>query len=271
MKNAALKMLINGRSDWTWSGASVRGTSHCKTGDPKQDSAAVAEYSSAEGAVIVVVVCDGAGSAAHSDIGARVACHCAHSLVKEHLAGIRSIAAIDRVLAGKWLSTIRQKIADKAHTLGTPTRELATTISIVIAGRESTVLIMVGDSPCVVHDCGAWVAPIWPMGGEHANQTYFVTQNPITYCELNVDRRMDKVAVFTDGIEKLVMKNNGRQVFQPFFDALFRSFPCGGKGGRDRPYSTSICDFLTSERVNNLTDDDKTLIIAARSGAALGD
>lgn len=269
MKNAFSKERVS--SHWSWSGASVQGTSHTKTGDPKQDFAAVAEYTSSEGAVIVIVVSDGAGSASRSDVGSRLACHSAHALVKEHFAKEFPIATIDKALAEKWLSAIRQRLSEKALALGVPLRELATTISIAIVGNETTVLIVVGDSPCVVHDTGTWLAPIWPMRGEYANQTFFATQDPILMWDfLRIDRRIDKVAVFSDGIEKLVLKDKGRVVFQPFFDEIFKGLPTIGKRGRNRHYSSDIRDFLASDRVNGLTDDDKTLIIAARFGAALG-
>lgn len=221
--------------------------------------------------MIVVVVSDGAGSASRSDVGSRLACHSAHTLVKEHFAKKLPITTIDKALAETWLSDIRQKLAEKALALGVPLRELATTISIAIVGNESTILIVVGDSPCVVHDTGTWLAPIWPMRGEYANQTFFATQDPIPIWDfLRIDRRIDKVAVFSDGIEKLVLKDKGKVVFQPFFDEMFKGFPTIGKGGRNRPYSGDIREFLASDRVNSLTDDDKTLIIATRFGDALG-
>lgn len=269
MKNAFSKRRVS--RHWSWSGASVRGTSHAKTGDPKQDFAAVAEYTSSEGAVIVVVVSDGAGSASRSDVGSRLACHSAHALVKEHFDKNSPITTIDKALAERWLSTIRQKLAEKALAMGIPLRELAATISIAIIGNESTVLIVVGDSPCVVHDTGTWLAPIWPMRGEYANQTFFATQDPIPiWGFLRIDRRIDKVAVFSDGIEKLVLKEKGRVVFQPFFDEIFKNLSNIGKMGRNRPYSDNIRNFLASDRVNSLTDDDKTLIVAARFGDAFG-
>jgi hypothetical protein len=251
---------------WTWAGASVRGTSHLTSGDPKQDTAAVAEYLSLEGSVLVVVVCDGAGSASRSDLGARIACLTAHSLVRSYLENEQSICDLNESLAHEWLLTIRKRLFEKSQSLDVSVRELATTISIAILGRCSSVLIVVGDSPCVIYDGDKWVAPIWPMNGEYANQTYFVTQDPIPVWKFtHIENAISKVAVFTDGIDKLVLRDRGKEVFDPFFDGIFGGLEGSDGVYRNREYSKDLESFLSSDRVNNLTDDDKTLVIASRT------
>ena len=218
-----------------------------------------------EGPVFVAVVCDGAGSAAHSDIASKIACHCAHSQVKAYLDDGLLLDGVDTALAENWLSIIRERLVNQAWKLGVASRELATTISIAIAGRELTIIIVVGDSPCIVHDGCGWVVPILPMKGEYANQTYFVTQDPIPCWSIKIiDSRIDQLAVFTDGIDNLVLREQGREVFQPFFDSLFEKFPGSSKPGQNRETSINLASFLSSDRVNSLTDDDKTLMIARR-------
>lgn len=256
---------------WVWAGASVQGTSHIATGIPKQDSAAFAEYRTGVNSVAVAVVCDGAGSAAHSEVGSRLACQCAQSLIGRQLASNASVGTINRALAEAWISEIGNALLQKAQDLGKQIKDLATTITIVIAGDDATVVIMVGDSPCVVHDGKAWLAPIWPMRGEYANQTYFITQMPIPVWDFaKIDNRIEKFSVFTDGIDKLVLKEKSREVFQPFFDGLFDELGSSQSNGRDRTCSTNLGSFFDSDRVNALTDDDKTLIIARRSGGVPG-
>jgi hypothetical protein len=214
---------------------------------------------------MVMVVCDGAGSARFSDIGSRIACYSAHKLIRSHIEDGKSISSIDRDLAAEWLLVIRQKIARKCKKLKVPPRELATTITIAIIGDELTILLVVGDSPCVFYDDGSWIAPIWPQRGEYANQTYFVTQDPPLHFEFSkIQKRISRCAVFSDGIDKLVMREKEKEVYQPFFDGAFKELNSDASAGRNREISRSISNFLSSDRVNQLTDDDKTLAIASR-------
>lgn len=253
------------KNGWTWAGASERGTSHETTDDPKQDTVAVAEYSDGAASVMVMVVCDGAGSAKFSDIGSRIACYSAHRLIRSHIEDGKSISSIDKDLAEKWLLNIRQNIVAKCDSLETPPRELATTITIAILGVEFAILLMVGDSPCVLHNDGSWIAPIWPQRGEYANQTYFVTQDlPLRFEFSTIRKKINRCAIFSDGIEKLVMREKGKQVYQPFFDSAFHELTSDASAGRNREISRNISRFLSSDRVNQLTDDDKSLAIASR-------
>ena len=50
-----------------------------------------------------------------------------------------------------------------------------------------------------------WV--FWPQHGEFANQTNFITQdNALEVLEFELeDRCVDEIAIFTDGIERLVL------------------------------------------------------------------
>jgi hypothetical protein len=104
------------------------------------------------------------------------------------------------------------------------------------------------------------------MRGEYANQTFFITQDPIPSwdCAL-LEAKIDQIAVFTDGIDKLVLRDRNKEVFAPFFDGVFKDIIGPDTMGRNRDFSRELSSFLASSRVNDLTDDDKTLIVAARS------
>ena len=49
----------------------------------------------------------------------------------------------------------------------------------------------------------------------------------------------------------------------PFFGAMFARLD-GGVSGRNRPLSRNLADYLGSAAVTDRTDDDKTLLLAAR-------
>lgn len=61
------------RTGWAIARASVASTSHGKTGLPCQDASDHLVVGSADDEILVCVVCDGAGSAAHSDVGSTLA------------------------------------------------------------------------------------------------------------------------------------------------------------------------------------------------------
>ncbi len=250
---------------WTWAGATVRGTSHEKLGEPRQDSAAAAEIPSHEGSVLALVVCDGAGSASKGDVGSRTACLAAHSIIRSYLNSGNRISQLDRRIGETWLLEIRRQVSAKSQMLGLPIRELATTLTIVMASESHTFILAVGDSPCVIHNGSKWLAPIWPMRGQYANQTFFITQDPIPLwdCAI-VESQIDRIAALSDGIDKLVLHDRDREVFAPFFDGIFDGLQSVEGLGRSRQFSHGMTAFLTSKRINDLTDDDKTLIVAAR-------
>ena len=73
----------------------------------------------------------------------------------------------------------------------------------------------------------------WPQHGEYANTTNFLTQK--NACEVlffETGRAIEEIALFTDGIERLVLDVAARSVhspaFKPIFEWLARNSP-----GRD--------------------------------------
>jgi hypothetical protein len=71
----------------------------------------------------------------------------------------------------------------------------------------------------------------------------------------------------TDGIERIALKFDSQTPHTPFFDPLFRAL----KSAADvESLSEGLRGFLGSDSVQHRSDDDKTLILAARTddGAA---
>ena len=72
---------------WNLLGESVSGVSHEAAGLPCQDYS-LAEWVEAGGETVLLLACaDGAGSAAHADLGAKVACEAITREMREALAG----------------------------------------------------------------------------------------------------------------------------------------------------------------------------------------
>ena len=129
----------------------------------------------------------------------------------------------------------------------------------------------IGDGAIVVSnraepDDYGWV--FWPQHGEFANQTNFVTQdNALEVLEFELEERcVDEIAIFTDGIERLVLDLQEKTAHTPFFRTLFgwliQTEPAAV--GEEIPPSEVVGRYLGSKEINNRTDDDKTLILASR-------
>ena len=72
---------------------------------------------------------------------------------------------------------------------------------------------------------------------------------------------MIAVAGFTDGIETMALSIGDKTVHTPFFERMFTELErCDDETCLHSP----LINFLSSERVNERTDDDKTLVLARR-------
>lgn len=255
-------------SRWRLALASAIGTSHASTGSPCQDSAAHAVVPTNAGAVLVAVVSDGAGSAAHSEIGSWITTKTLIECVEVYLGRGANLADVTRDVALGWVEEIVLAIEAQAAAYDHRVRDYACTLLAAIAGEESAVFIQVGDGAMVVShgEADGWSYVFWPQHGEFANTTNFVTApNVAEVLELEVaNRRIDEVAVFSDGIEKLVLHDASRTVHEAFFNRMFPAVRNLSEEGDDAKLSADLKAYLSSPVVCERTDDDKSLIMATR-------
>ena len=253
---------------WRTAHASVAGTSHAKTGAPCQDAGACAVVSGPDGSeILLAVVSDGAGTASRSDAGSALA---VEAFLRDFGQAARSgdgLAAIDRAFAFRWLASTREAVALLAAEEGHDMREYACTLLGAVVGPTTAAYLQIGDGAIVVstEEPGEYGWVFWPQHGEYANSTYFLTQD-------GAERALqfegpappvDEVAVFSDGIERLVLDLSARTVHSPAFRPIF-AWLAGTGSDQGAVRSGALAAFLASERVNNRTDDDKTLVMATR-------
>ncbi|MEM7536375.1 MAG: PP2C family serine/threonine-protein phosphatase [Chloroflexota bacterium] len=106
-----------------------------------------------------------------------------------------------------------------------------------------------------------------PQRGEYANSTYFLTQPTFTE-HVTIDihfGQYEAIALLTDGLLPLAMNIAKNRPHQPFFEPLFKFVQ--SVDDDDDAFATAqtqLADFFDSARVNQRTDDDKTLVIAVR-------
>ena len=249
--------------------ASAVGTSHLATGLPCQDCHFHLTLNDAEGhPVAILVLSDGAGSAAQAETGARLACHTFARLVADYISGGGKVESIGRDLAARWIAGVIYRLSLKSRDDELQPRDYACTLLAVICGERATVFLQIGDGAIVISDgwTTTWRHVFWPQLGEFVNTTNFVTSgDALEVMEFHVTREpVAEIALFSDGLENLVLHKANKSVHAPFFDSMFPSVRRSTAEGEDRELSRALAMYLSTAPVNERTDDDKTLILATR-------
>jgi hypothetical protein len=183
--------------------------------------------------------------------------------MKEVAASGRRISEITVEDVTGWLRKTLERLTEVAAKKNVERSELACTILLALLGDEHAVFAQIGDGAWVVRREGLTEAATWPFTGEFANQTKFLT-SPDAFDFLQFKKyecAVEAVGGFTDGVQCLGLKFADKSVHAPFFEAMFDALK-----SCDDPTSlrAPLMAFLSSERVNERTDDDKTLVIAHR-------
>ena len=110
----------------------------------------------------------------------------------------------------------------------------------------------------------------WPQHGEFANTTNFVTSADLAeVVEFDAAQgHVSEMALFSDGIENLVLHHATKTVHGPFFDRVMMPLRRAETPGLDRGLSDGLRRYLDTPQFNERTDDDKTLVLASRRPAA---
>jgi protein phosphatase 2C-like protein len=256
------------RPSWRIASACDIGTSHMGSGTPCQDSAAHAILRTKDGPVLVAAVCDGAGSAAHSEIGSWLASTTFVELVELHFENGACLADIDRDKATAWVTRTAERLISRAGEDGNEPKDYSCTLLAAIVGSKAAAFVQIGDGAIVVShgEADGWSWVFWPQHGEYANQTTFVlSANAANALDFSfAPRRVDEVAIFSDGIERMVLHGATKAVNEPFFRQMFLPVRASTTRGFDQKLSEKLKGYLGSPVVNARTNDDKTLLMATR-------
>jgi hypothetical protein len=237
--------------NWRIYGASAIGKGHIDGSIPCQDAFC---HATGNGR-LVAVVCDGAGSAARSEVGAK---ECANAMVTflASLPGTPS-AACDRDMIARAIEAARSTIQDRATELNLPPSHLACTVIGAVLHEEGGCLFHIGDGVGVIELENASSVVSLPENGEYSNETYFVT-NDDWQAHLRVD-------MFSGGIRCLALMSDGTAPFAfnksalhgPFMDPV-RSYLSKVS---ELEGSEALQATLAGEGTWKITSDDKTLLV----------
>jgi Protein phosphatase 2C len=248
---------------WKVLAESVAGTSHQRTSLPCQDANHHMQIRIEDETVLIAICADGAGSAELSQIGSKVACQRFFDLAYEALTERGTLEFLDREILLGWYEDVREAISLEALARGVPARQLACTLLTAIVGEARAWFAQVGDGSIVFRSGEAYESAFWPQVGDYANTTNFVTQSELDdvfECSEQV-ARIEELALFTDGLQRLALDFSARRVHRQFFAPMFSSLRSAEEADS---LVVPLRSFLDSPQVNERTDDDKTLILATR-------
>jgi hypothetical protein len=242
---------------WTWAAATCRGTSHIRDGSKCQDASRCISV----GEVIIAVVCDGAGSTRFGGDGANITSRTISESAKKHFMSRDDLPSDEEIWS--WIDEARERINGAAQSRSLERREFSTTLVAVLATCTEALLLHIGDGAVVTQIDGSWRAASWPAQGEYASQTYFITEDPAPQLRLTrLSCHLDGFALFSDGIERLVLDFATQTVPASFFDGMMKPLASSAAVGRDQNLCVSLKRYLDNARINERTDDDKSLILA---------
>jgi len=245
---------------WRTVAVAVVGTAHVERGEACQDEC-WSSGADADRLFLSIFVADGAGSASHGGTGARLAIEAALAHLDARVDGAEP--ASERAARGCF-SAARARLTDEAATLGVAVRELACTFLGVLSTPEASVVFQIGDGAIAV-DVGEGLSmPIAPMNGAYINTTRFLVDEDASEAleVVAFERPVLRAAAVSDGLQGIATQMADHTPHEPFFAPFFRALASDDAEGRDDELHAAFAAFLGGERVNEKTDDDKSLAVA---------
>jgi hypothetical protein len=242
--------------NWRVFAASAIGKHHLDVGIPCQDAFAFERA----GEHLIAVVCDGAGSAAHSDQGAT-------TVAREIVAGLAALVAapdastavsVDAITAV--VKAARDHLADMAAEQQIALRDLACTLVGVVVAPNGGWAFHIGDGLALAAIEAGEPLVSSPDNGEYANETYFLTaEDWAAHLRLlPLPGGVTSLALMSDGAMPFVMNRARNALFEPFIAPVTKYLADIG----EEEGSTGLAATLGDERTWSITGDDKTLLLA---------
>lgn len=173
----------------------------------------------------------------------------------------------DRDLFAEWIDDLRDAVAMTAARRDLAMRDFACTLLFAMADARSMFVAHVGDGAIVrqAHAGGPWDCVSWPESGEYASTTFFVTDNnEVRLRTATFNDPPHAIAMFSDGIERLVLDFESKTSPSSFFDTMAGAMSTSPLAGAQRKLSRQLHTYLGSPKIDERTDDDKTLVVAIR-------
>jgi len=241
-------------------GCSVIGPFHEIKSLPCQDACAFGNFSQG---IAALAVADGAGSAARSDIGAQRAVHAAVSIVKETTANKDANNLDLSEVARAAMLSARTALEETASELQCRLRDLACTLIVAVMRHDSVSVAHIGDGAIVAKTPEGLKILSGPEESEYTNETSFLSEeNWETVLRIAPTYTgVLGIAAFTDGCQRaaLLKSPGGLLPYDRFLEPIFSY---ASKVEDPHIGIQDIKDLLSSRKVCENSEDDKTLVIS---------
>ncbi len=256
---------------WRTAHASAIGLAHINQNTQCQDRFACQTIETVgDGEVLIAVVADGAGSTTDGQIGAEIACQIFTSQVTDFLsAKDASVKSLTADFGRLWISYFQAKIAEISQKDKKALRDYASTFVGAVVGASRSVFYQIGDGAIVFSGSGdakSYRFAIAPVESEYVNVTDFVTDE--TAAERLrfefIEEAVEDLILFSDGIYAVAVDYQTNQPHEPFLMPMIAPLR---NGSAPVGLNEKLENFLSSPKINEKTDDDKTIILASRAVA----
>jgi serine/threonine protein phosphatase PrpC len=259
------------QNSWRIAHASAIGLAHINQNTECQDRFACRSIKTlSEGEVLIAVVADGAGSTTDGQIGAEVACRIFAEEVADLLGAKDALVkSLTPEFGRRWILYFQQKIGEIALANKKELRDYASTLVGAVIGESSAAFYQIGDGGIVFSASGAaksYRFAIAPVEAEYVNVTDFVTDETAAErlrFEL-VEESVEDLILFSDGIYAVAVDYQNNQPHEPFLMPMIAPLR---NGAALNGLNEKLENFLASPKINEKTDDDKTIILASRAVA----
>jgi serine/threonine protein phosphatase PrpC len=253
-------------SQWKIAHASAIGLAHLNQKTECQDRFACQIVAAKSGEILIAVVADGAGSTTDGQVGAEIACQSFVEQVKGFLnSQDASVSSLNLEFGKFWISFFQKKIAKIAKKKKKEMRNFASTLVGAVVGEKQAAFFQMGDGGAVFSTDGeakSYQFAIAPEESEYVNVTEFLTDEAATE-RLRfrlIEERIEDLILFSDGIFAVAVDYQTNEPHEPFLMPMIAPL----RSGKTDSLNEKLEKFLASPKINEKTDDDKTIILASR-------
>lgn len=250
-------------SDWLVFGGSVRGPDHEREHLPCQDAWARGPAGTRG---VALCLCDGAGSASHAEVGAKVVSAAVVEALRDlHAEEPTALAEALRAacVAGQ------QALVRAAAEVAVSPAALACTLVAVVSTGDLVAVAHLGDGAVIGQQAGSGelVVLSGPDRGEYVNETWFVTSASWeARLRVTVFTGVDALCVVTDGCQDAcLVRGDAAAPFAPFFAPIFAF---AAEADDADLASGEVIQLLDGAALRGSSGDDKTLAVARRRAAS---
>jgi hypothetical protein len=208
--------------------------------------------------------------------GAEIACELFAAQAAEFLKSARvSVSSLNEEFGRFFVLFAQKEIAALAAELKSPARELASTFLGAIVGEAGAAFYQVGDGAIVFSLSGApesYRFGVEPSASsdddeekeEYVNQTDFVTDaRAAERLRFNfINEPVEDLILFSDGIFPVAVQYKTLKPHEPFLMPMLA--PLRRSEIEIEGLNQKLEIFFSSAKINEKTDDDKTIILASR-------